>query len=96
MLKKPQEKGRTDLTTKTTSDLEMQEEEIPNGEEADSESLSALDPANFNTVLLIMLNRLYDLQLAFLATVNPDKAEQLYDLHASGQYLAPPPSILVD
>lgn len=57
---------------------------------------SALDPANFQTVLLILLNRLYDVNLAFLATVNPDKAAELYRLHEQGAYLSPPPSILVD
>jgi hypothetical protein len=62
-------------------------------EDSDINVGSALDPANFQTIVLIMLNRLYDLQLAFLATVNPQKAEELYDLHASGQYLAPAPAI---
>jgi hypothetical protein len=57
---------------------------------------SAFDPANFNTVLLIMLQRLYDVNMAFLMTVNPQKAQELYSLHESGDYLAPPPSILVD
>jgi len=57
---------------------------------------SALDPANFQTVLLILLNRLYDVNLAFLATVNPDKAAELYSMHEAGAYLSPPPSILVD
>lgn len=56
---------------------------------------SALDPANFNTVMLIMLNRIYDVNLAFLATVNPEKAAELYQLHETGSYLAPPPAIAV-
>lgn len=60
------------------------------------EAGSALDPANFNTVLLIMLNRLYDVNLAFLASVNPQKAAELYDLHERGLYLAPPPSIALE
>lgn len=57
---------------------------------------SVLDPANFQAVLLIMLNRIYDVNMAFLMTVNPEKAEQLYKMHETGNYLAPPPAILVD
>lgn len=60
------------------------------------EAGSALDPANFQTVLLILLNRIYDVNLAFLATVNPQKAEELYAMHEAGAYVSPPPSILVD
>jgi hypothetical protein len=56
---------------------------------------SALDPANFQTVLLILLNRIYDVNLAFLASVNPTKAEELYALHESGAYLSPPPALAV-
>ncbi len=56
----------------------------------------ASDPANFNTVLIILLNRIYDAQMAFLATVNPEKADQLHQLHEQGMSLAPPPAILVD
>ncbi len=52
----------------------------------------AFDPENFNTVLLIQLNRLYDLNMAFLATVNPQKAQELYALHESGEFLCPPPA----
>lgn len=74
------------------------EQELPliDGDDKAIEAGSALDPANFQTVLLIMLNRIYDVNMAFLMTVNPGKAQELYALHESGDYLAPPPSILVD
>lgn len=62
-------------------------------DEGQGSSNSALDPANFNTVLLIQVSRLYDVMMAFLATVNPQKAQELYDLHESGQYLTAPPAL---
>lgn len=71
------------------------EQELTGGAEAIIGG-SAFDPANFNTVLLIMLNRLYDINLAFLATVNPAKAQELYEMHERGIYLAPPPSIAME
>lgn len=56
---------------------------------------SALDPAHFNTVLLIQLNRIYDVAMAFLGTINPEKAAELFNLHEQGGYLAPDPAIIV-
>lgn len=60
------------------------------------EAGSVLDPAHFQTVQLIILQRIYDVNLAFLATVNPEKAEELYSMHEQGLYVAPPPSIRLD
>lgn len=57
---------------------------------------SALDPANFQTVLLIMLNRLYDVNMALLTTVDPQQAARLYDMHEAGAYLAPPPALALE
>lgn len=71
-------------------DAPAQEEEL---ERIDGGSVT--DPANFQTILLIMLNRLYDVQMAFLATVAPDKAQELYAMHEAGENLAPPPAVIL-
>lgn len=47
----------------------------------------------FQSVLLIMLYRVYDAQMAFLATVNPEYASKMHDMHARGEYIAPAPAI---
>ncbi len=56
----------------------------------------ALDPANFQTILLIMLNRIYDVNMALLLSVNPDKGAELYAMHEAGVSLAPPPAVAID
>lgn len=58
----------------------------------DSPKPSAFDPANLGPVILIMLMRLYDINMAFLSVVNEDKAKMLVALHERGQSFAPAPS----
>lgn len=60
----------------------------------DVESKSAFDKENFNEVTIIMLMRLYDLQLALLSSVNPDQAKYIVELHERGQSFAPPPAFV--
>lgn len=55
---------------------------------------SAFDPANFNEVTLIMLMRVYDLQLALLSAIDADKASLLVEFHAKGQSFCPPPAFV--
>lgn len=57
-------------------------------------SKSAFDPENFQPVLLIMLMRLYDLQLAWLSVVDPTKANALRELHERGLTFAPEPKLV--
>lgn len=53
---------------------------------------SAFDKENFNEVTLIMLMRVYDLQLALLSALDPEKAAALVEMHAQGQSFCPPPT----
>jgi hypothetical protein len=75
--------------------MKMQEE----FEDAPTERIdggSVTDPANFQTIMLIMLNRIYDVQMAFLMSINPEKAMELYAMHEAGDYLAPPPAVAIE
>lgn len=62
--------------------------------EPDIVAKSAFDPANFNEVTLIMLMRVYDLQLALLSAIDADKASLLVEFHAKGQSFCPPPAFV--
>lgn len=53
---------------------------------------SAFAPENFNMVLLIMLMRLYDINLALLAVHDPIKATQLAEMHEKGLTFTPNPA----
>lgn len=57
---------------------------------------SAFDPAHFNTMLLIQLARIYDLQLALVTLMDEDLGARLSALHEQGQLLGPPPALAVD
>ncbi len=57
---------------------------------------SPVDLDGFQSIVVITLNRIYDAQMALLALIDPDKAEQLASLHERGVTLSPPASILVD
>jgi hypothetical protein len=65
-----------------------------NAESTEVFEKSAFDPANFNEVTLIMLMRLYDLQLALLSVLNPEQAKYIVELHERGQSFAPPPAFV--
>lgn len=53
---------------------------------------SAFDPKNFNMVVLIMLMRLYDINLALLSVHDPVKATQLAGMHEKGLTFTPHPA----
>ena len=57
---------------------------------------SVFHPDNFNPVVLIQLARLYDVGMAFLATIDKDYAMHLAELHARGEFATPPPAFNVD
>lgn len=59
-------------------------------------SENAFAPENFNTVLLIMLMRLYDINLALLAVTDPVKATQLAEMHEMGLTFTPNPAFSVE
>ena len=61
----------------------------------DSSAPSAFDPENFSAVTVIMLMRLYDLQLALLSSVNADQAKYIVDLHERGLSFAPAPAFAI-
>jgi hypothetical protein len=61
---------------------------------SDEVAQSAFDPANFQPVLLIQLMRLYDVQLALLSAIDPDKAAALVDMHARGDTFCPAPAFI--
>lgn len=42
---------------------------------------------------LIVLMRIYDVQMALLAKTDPDAAEALYEAHAKGHIIGPLPAI---
>lgn len=50
----------------------------------------------FETVMLIQLARNYDVMLAFLAAIAPDKALEIVDIHSQGQFLGPIPALELD
>jgi hypothetical protein len=58
------------------------------------ETGSAFSPENMWPVLLIMMMRLYDLNLAFLSVVDEDKAQMIRTLHERGQTFAPQPKFV--
>lgn len=47
----------------------------------------------FQSILVISLNRIYDAQMAVLSLMHPEKAQQLADMHELGLTLAPPAAI---
>lgn len=53
---------------------------------------SALDEDSFPQVLLIQVTRLYDVGLALLAAVDPEKASLMAEGHAKGVIFSPAPS----
>lgn len=63
-------------------------------ESEEVEHKSAFDPENLGPVIIIMLMRLYDLQLAFLSAVNPQKADEIVALHEEGHTFAPQPKFV--
>jgi hypothetical protein len=48
-------------------------------------------PESAPGVSLVVQLRIYDVLLAMLNEMSPDKAEALMDLHATGALMAPPP-----
>lgn len=64
--------------------------------EENSPGTGAFDPENFNTVLLIMLMRLYDINLAQLAIDSPHKAQQLAEMHEKGLTFTPAPAFSME
>lgn len=60
------------------------------------EGRDAFAPENFQMVLLIMLMRLYDINLALLAVDNPKKAQQLAEMHEKGLTFTPHPAFSVE
>lgn len=56
---------------------------------------SAWDEENWWPVMLIMLQRIYDLQLAMLSAINSVKAAEVVQLHERGQTFAPMPKFAV-
>ena len=56
----------------------------------------AFAPENFGRVLLIQLMRIYDIQLALLASIDPNKAEQLVQMHEQGMTFMPDPAFSVE
>lgn len=61
---------------------------------SEPEPTSAFDEQNWWPVLLIMLSRVYDLQLALLSAINPVKAAEVVKLHDSGHTFAPIPKFV--
>lgn len=85
----------SDITTDTTSEASITDDLAGNqtGQQADENPAnSAFAPENFSAVTVIMLMRLYDLQLALLSSVNPEQAKYIVELHERGQSFAPAPA----
>lgn len=61
---------------------------------SDENKGSAFDPENFQMVVLIMLMRLYDINLALLSVHDPVKATQLAALHEQGKSFTPHPAFI--
>ena len=55
------------------------------------QSTDAFAPENFSRVALIQLMRLYDVQLALLSCMDPDKAQELVNMHEQGITFMPDP-----
>lgn len=62
--------------------------------QSEPEHTSAFDEQNWWPVLLIMLSRLYDLELALLSAINPVKASEIVELHEQGHTFAPIPKFV--
>lgn len=72
-----------------------EEDSAPEADGSEEPELrSAFDKENFHEVMLIMQMRLYDLNLALLSALDPDKAQALVEMHAQGMSFAPPPSFM--
>lgn len=78
----------------TMEDMERNQTGQQTDEDIATEARSAFAPENFNQVTLIMLMRLYDLQLALLSSVNPEQAQYIVQLHECGQSFAPAPAFV--
>lgn len=65
-------------------------------EEIGPDVRDAFAPENFNMVILIMLMRLYDINLALLSVHDPKKAQQLAEMHEQGLTFTPHPAYSVD
>lgn len=64
-------------------------------EESVETSFTAFDPEVFGPVVIIQLNRIYDVLMNILAESSPRGphiAKMLAQLHESGQFLSPPPA----
>lgn len=59
-------------------------------------SNSVFHPDNIGPVTVIQLSRIYDVGMALLAVVDPEKASLMADAHAAGITLAPPPAFADD
>lgn len=55
---------------------------------------SAFHPDNLEQVKLIMMMRLYDLQLALLSVYDAEKATALAAMHEEGHILCPAPAFI--
>lgn len=53
-----------------------------------------LDPDTAPTAQLILLSRIYDVQLALLKLQSPDIAKGIEDAHAAGMLFGPAPSFV--
>lgn len=63
--------------------------------EPGSPEVSAFDPEVFQPVVIIQLNRIYDVLMSILAETSPrgaKMAEALNKLHEAGRFLSPPPA----
>jgi hypothetical protein len=68
--------------------------QTPRTEKLTAKPKSAFDPESLGPVILIMLMRLYDLNLAWLSVVDEEKAQKIRVLHERGQTFAPPPKFV--
>jgi hypothetical protein len=54
------------------------------------EEIEEVQLDGFQSIVVIALQRLYDVQMTMLMHMNPTKAEQLAQLHEQGRTLSPP------
>lgn len=60
----------------------------------ESQNNSAFDEDSFAQVLLIQVTRLYDVGLALLSVVDPEKAKHMAAGHALGEIFSPAPAFI--
>lgn len=72
----------------TDARLEGQVQDLE--EYADRAEAAPVGPTESELVIIALLSRLYDINMAMLATMNENRADEVYEAHERGEHFNPP------